>query len=252
MMSAIEKAARGLVRDFGEVENLQVSRKSVGDFVSVADKRSESILIEELQKARPKFGFLTEESGIIPGADSSQRWIIDPLDGTTNFLHGVPHFAITVAFEMEGEIIAGVTYDPIKDEMFWAEKGRGAYLNQRRLRVSNRRNWDEILIGVGAPYGHSDDVKAFQRRLDRTLPGSAGMRRMGACALDLAYVACGRLDLFFEDPVQPWDMAAGILLIQEAGGIVTDIKGGKDPLTARTIAATSLDIHGPLLERLSL
>jgi myo-inositol-1(or 4)-monophosphatase len=250
MSAAIEKAARGLVRDFGEIEQLQVSRKSLGDFVSTADKRSEEILIAELRKARPKFGFITEESGEIPGEDETQRWIVDPLDGTSNFLHGIPHFAITVALQMGDEIIAGVTYDPIKDEMFWAEKGRGAFLNQRRVRVSGRRNYDEALIGIGAPYGHNGDPEVFQKRLSRVLPEAAGVRRMGAAALDLAYVACGRFDVFFEDPMKIWDYAAGILMVQEAGGVVTDVNGAKKMLETNTVAAGNAEMHGALMKRI--
>lgn len=250
MTAAVEKAARGLVRDFGEIEHLQVSRKSLGDFVSTADRRSEDILIAELMKARPKFGFITEESGEIQGEDENQRWIIDPLDGTSNFLHGIPHFAITVALQMGDEIIAGVTYDPIKDEMFWAEKGRGAFLNQRRIRVSGRRIYDEAIVGIGAPYGHHGNPELFQKRLARVLPEAAGVRRMGAAALDLAYVASGRFDIFFEDPMHIWDYAAGILLVQEAGGVVTDINGGKKIFETNTVAAGNTEMHSTLMKKL--
>ncbi|MES2607299.1 MAG: inositol monophosphatase family protein [Pseudomonadota bacterium] len=250
MTAAIEKAARGLVRDFGEVEQLQVSRKGLGDFVSTADHRSEDILISELRKARPKFGFITEESGEIPGEDPTQRWIIDPLDGTTNFLHGIPHFAITVALQMNDEIIAGVTYDPIKDEMFWAEKGRGTFLNQRRIRVSGRRQFDEALVGIGAPFGHYGDPELFKERLTRVLPHAAGVRRMGAASLDLAYVACGRFDVFFEEPMHIWDYAAGILMVQEAGGIVTDIKGQQKTFEANSIVAGNAEMHATLMKKL--
>ena len=251
MTAAIEKAARGLIRDFGELEQLQVSRKGLGDFVSTADKRSEDILIAELKKARPKFGFIAEESGIIPGEDTTQTWIIDPLDGTTNFLHGIPQFAITVALQMNDEIIAGVTYDPIKDEMFWAEKGRGAFLNQRRIRVSARRQFDEALIGIGAPYGHQGDPDLFLDRLKQVVPYSAGVRRMGAAALDLAYVACGRFDVFFEEPINLWDYAAGILMVQEAGGVVTTVSGDKKVLGGRSIAAGNPDMHSTLLKKIN-
>ena len=250
MTAAIEKAARGLVRDFGEVEHLQVSRKGLGDFVSTADRKAEDILINELRKARPKFGFIAEEAGVIPGEDQTQRWIIDPLDGTSNFLHGIPHFAITVALQMEDEIVAGVTYDPIKDEMFWAEKGRGAFLNQRRIRVSGRRQFDEALVGIGAPFGHHGDPDKFQDRLSRILPHTAGVRRMGAASLDLAYVACGRFDLFFEEPMHIWDYAAGILMIQEAGGVVTNIAGQKNVLETNSVAAGNTDMHGMLMKKL--
>ena len=251
MAGAVEKAARGLIRDFGELEQLQVSRKSLGDFVSTADRRSEDILIAELRKARPKFGFIAEESGVIPGEDPTQKWIIDPLDGTTNFLHGIPQFAITVALQMENEIIAGVTYDPIKDEMLWAEKGKGAFLNQRRIRVSARRNFDEALIGIGAPYGHHGDADVFQDRLKAVVPYSAGVRRMGAASLDLAYVACGRFDMFFEEPMKLWDYAAGVLMIQEAGGTVTTITGDKTVIGGHSIAAGNADLHAALLKKIN-
>lgn len=252
MTGAIEKASRMLVRDFGELEHLQVSRKSLGDFVSTADKQSESILIAELQKARPNFGFITEESGILPGSDSEQTWIIDPLDGTSNFLHGIPQFAITVALKMGNEIIAGVTYDPIKDEMFWAEKGKGAFLNQRRIRVSARRHMDEALVGIGAPYGHHGDPRKFFDRLNKVLPHTAGVRRMGAASLDLAYVACGRFDVFFEDPMNIWDYATGILLIKEAGGIVTTLNGGADIFEQNNILAGNGDLHASFSKMLGL
>jgi len=251
MTAAIEKAARGLIRDFGEVEQLQVSRKGLGDFVSTADRKSEEILITELRKARPKFGFITEESGVIPGEDETQRWIVDPLDGTSNFLHGIPHFAITVALQMGDEIIAGVTYDPIKDEMFWSEKGRGTFLNQRRIRVSGRRVFDEALIGIGAPFGHHGDPVLFQDRLARVMPHAAGVRRMGAASLDLAYVACGRFDIFFEEPMHIWDYAAGILMVQEAGGVVSDINGQKNVFKTNSVAAGNADMHATLMKKLA-
>ncbi len=248
--SAIEKASRGLIRDFGEIEQLQVSRKGLGDFVTTADHRSESILISELRKARPKFGFITEESGVIEGEDPSQRWIIDPLDGTSNFIHGIPHFSITVALQMNDEIIAGVTYDPIKDEMFWAEKGKGAFLNQRRLRVSGRRLFEEALIGVGAPYGHHGDPELFKERLTRVMPYAAGVRRMGVASLDLAYVSCGRFDCFFEEPMHIWDYAAGILMVQEAGGIVTNIAGQNKIFETNSVAAGNTEMHATLMAKL--
>ena len=251
MTAAIEKAARGLVRDFGEVEQLQDSRKGLGDFVSSADHRAEDILISELRKARPKFGFITEESGEISGEDETQTWIIDPLDGTSNFLHGIPHFAITVALKMNDEIIAGATYDPIKDEMFWAEKGRGTFLNQRRIRVSARRQFDEALVGIGAPYGHHGDPELFKERLTKVLPHVAGVRRMGVASLDLAYIACGRFDVFFEEPMHIWDYAAGILMVQEAGGIVTDINGKLKTFETNSVVAGNTDMHGALMKKLN-
>jgi myo-inositol-1(or 4)-monophosphatase len=258
IISAIDKATRGLIRDFGELEHLQVSRKNLGDFVSIADKKSEEILIAELRKGRPTYGFLAEESGEIAAetseeanADGEQRrWIIDPLDGTTNFLHGIPHFAITVALQVGNEIVAGVTYDPIKDEMFWAEKGKGVYLNQRRIRVSARHQLDEALVGIGAPYGHHGDPETFQKRLVKILPHTSGVRRMGAAALDLAYVACGRFDLFFEEPMHLWDYAAGILFVQEAGGVVTTVLGEKNILEANSVMAGNPHVHEQVLKLL--
>lgn len=215
MSQAIYKAARGIVRDFGELSHLQITRKSIGDFVSSADKRSEKILIEELRKVRPSFGFLCEESGEIAGKDKRHRWIIDPLDGTTNFLHSNPHFAITVALEFDKEIIAGVTYQPILDELFWAEKGKGAFCNQNRLRVSGRRDFESLLICCN--HDHS---------LVKKLNGKvSGIRCYGAGALDLAYVASGRFDVCYLEGLKPWDMATGVLLLREAGGIITNKDG---------------------------
>ncbi len=239
MMAAVQKAARGLVRDFGEIEHLQVSKKGLGDFVSTADKRSEKILIEELQKARPDYAFITEETGIIPGRDPHHTWIIDPLDGTTNFLHSIPHFAITVALKRGDEIVVGVTYDPIKDEMYWAEKGKGSFVNQRRLRVSARRHRDEALVAMGTPFGNHGDRSSFQKHLEKIMPVTAGTRRFGAAALDLAYVASGRFDVFFEDHLKLWDLAAGILLVKEAGGYVSEINGGKNMLESGSVLASN-------------
>ncbi len=247
MTAAAEKAARGLIRDFGELEHLQVSKKGLGDFVSTADKRSESILIQELSKARPSYSFLTEETGAIPGDENTEFcWIIDPLDGTLNFLHGIPHFAIVIALKKGDEIVASVTYSPLQDEMYWAEKGKGAFLNQRRLRVSGRRHLDEAVIAIGTPFGDHGDINTFQKRLEKIMPITAGTRRFGAAALDLAYVAAGKFDAFFEDHLKPWDMAAGILLVREAGGYVTEVKGDKNMLTSGSVLAANEYIHGDL------
>jgi myo-inositol-1(or 4)-monophosphatase len=248
MAGAVQKAARGLVRDFGELENLQVSRKGVGDFVSVADHRSEKIIIQELQKARPSFGFITEETGVIEGENSQYTWIVDPLDGTNNFLHGIPHFCVTVALKKDDNIIAGVTYDPIKDELFWAEKGGGAYVNQRRLRVSTRIQLDTCLVGFGGPYGTENQIHSFQRRMTALTPVVSGLRRMGAAALDLAYVAAGKLDAFVEEGLSSWDVAAGTLLVQEAGGFVSDFSGAKRPFGNGPILACNQHIQKTLLQ----
>lgn len=214
MSQAVYKAARGLVRDFGELEHLQITRKSVTDFVSAADKKSEEILVDELKKARPKFGFLCEERGIIKGADDKHRWIIDPLDGTTNFLHGMPYFAINVALEFDNEIIAAITYQPITDEMYWAEKGKGTYCNQRRLRVASRDGLDGLLL----------EIKDSQI-ITSTQSKNYTYRHLGATALSMAYVAAGRFDgCVIANPLS-WDVAAGILLINEAGGKVVTSTG---------------------------
>jgi myo-inositol-1(or 4)-monophosphatase len=249
MARAAEKAARSLKRDFGEVEQLQVSRKGPGDFVSAADHRAEGTLREELHKARPTFGLLLEESGEIKGSDPSHRWIVDPLDGTTNFLHGVPHFAISIGLERDGDVVAGVVYDPIKDEMFWAEKGVGAYLNDRRLRVSSRRKLDEALIatGITARAGAAEDERAvFVAQVDAALASVASVRRFGSAALDLAYVAAGRYEGFWENHLSPWDIAAGIVLVREAGGYVSEIAGGHDMLASGSTLAANAQLHGAL------
>jgi myo-inositol-1(or 4)-monophosphatase len=225
MVRAADKAARGLKRGFGEVEQLQVSVKGPADFVSQADIRAERIIRDELKRARPGFGFLMEESGEIAGEDPHHRWVVDPLDGTTNFLHGIPHFAISIALESKGEVTAGVILDPIKDELFWAEKGGGAYLNDRRLRVSARKQIAHALLATGIPFSEHGDHDRFLAELRRVMPAVSGVRRLGAAALDLAYVAAGRYDGFWERGLSPWDFAAGIVLVREAGGFVSEIDG---------------------------
>ncbi len=246
MSRAAEKAARGLKRDFGEVEHLQVSKKGPADFVSNADLKAERVIKEELRKARPGFSFLMEESGRETGSDPDHVWIVDPLDGTTNFLHGLPHFAISIALQAKGEIVAALVYDAAKNEIFWGEKGAGAYVNDRRLRVSGRKHLAESLIGTGMPFGDRGDAALFQRQLDRVMRETAGVRRYGAAALDLAYVAAGRLDGFWEAELAPWDIAAGLLLVREAGGYITDFAGRPIALDAGTIIASNGALHAPL------
>jgi len=253
MVQAAHKAARPMVRDFGEVENLQVSIKGPGDFVSAADRRAEEIVRRELARARPNFGFLLEESGEVAGADQDHRWIVDPLDGTTNFLHGVPHFAISIALEQRGELVAGVVYDPLKDELFCAEKGAGAYLNDRRLRVSARSDLANSLIATGIPVlDWPGREQGFARQLERISGQVAGIRRLGAAALDLAYVAAARFDGFWEFDLKPWDAAAGIVLIREAGGMIARLEdeGEGDLLASGTLVASNAAIHARLLELL--
>ena len=246
MASAALKAARGLNRDFGEVEHLQVSVKGPSDFVTNADLRAERTLKTELTKARPAYSLLMEESGAIEGSDPHHRWIVDPLDGTTNFLHGIPHFAISIALERDGEIVAGIIYEPTRDEMFWAEKGHGAYLNDRRLRVSARRQMGEALIGTGIPFRGRGDHSTYLATLGRVMGATSGVRRMGVASLDLAYVAAGRLDGFWEFGLLPWDLAAGILLVKEAGGFVSDLAGGQTMLTGGDVLAANSHLHLPL------
>ncbi len=249
MTGAALKAARGLIRDFGELEQLQVSRKGPADFVSKADRRTEEVLHRELAKARPRYGLLLEETGAVDGLDTSNRWIVDPLDGTTNFLHGIPHFAISIALERDGEPYAGVIYAPIADEMYVAEKGGGAYLNGRRIRVSGRTRLDESLFATGIPFRGLPDHELFLRQLAAVMPVSAGVRRFGSAALDLAYVAAGRYDGFWENGLNPWDVAAGIVLVREAGGFVSDLGGGPGMLSGGGILAANTDLH-PVLSGL--
>ncbi len=251
MIKAADKAARGLKRDFGEVENLQVSRKGPADFVSAADLKAENTLKEELQKARPGYGFLMEESAEIPESDGSgRRWIIDPLDGTSNFLHGLPHFAISIALEERGEIIAGLIYDPIKEDLFHAEKGTGAYLNERRLRVSSRSRMADCLIATGAPFAGHGDRPQFLGEIDAVMSETAGIRRWGAAALDLAYVAAGRFDGFWERGLSPWDIAAGLILLRESGGYVSEMNGKTLTLGSPSILASNNAIHTDLMKLL--
>jgi myo-inositol-1(or 4)-monophosphatase len=235
MMKTARKAGRGLLKDFGEVENLQVSTKGPGDFVSRADKAAESLIREDLMAARPSYGFLGEEDAEIEGEDPTRRWIVDPLDGTTNFLHGLPHWSISIALEHKGQVVAGVIYDPVKDEMFYAEKGNGAWLNESRLRVSGRHRMIESIFATGVPFGGRADLPATLQDLARLMPACAGVRRFGSAALDLAYVAAGRYDGFWERGLHAWDMAAGIVIVREAGGIVEPLQQDSDLLKSGAI-----------------
>ena len=248
MVNAAYKAARDLIRDFGEVENLQVSRKGPADFVSAADHRAEKTLVAELGRARPRFGFLLEESGAIEGDDTSNRWIVDPLDGTTNFLHGLPHFSISIGLERDGKPYAGVIYDPIRDELFWAENGASAFLNNQRLRVSARRTLPQALLATALPHKARERCPGHGAIVHRLAGETAGVRRTGSAALDLAYVAAGRLDGFWGYALAPWDLAAGIAIMREAGGIVTDVAGGSDAMASGDVLATNGHLHRPLQE----
>jgi myo-inositol-1(or 4)-monophosphatase len=247
MAAAARKAARGLVRDFGEVEQLQVSRKGPADFVSQADHKAEQVLKAELKKARPSYGFLMEESGASPGTDPQHRWLVDPLDGTTNFLHGIPHFCISIGLQRGPEIVAALVFDPTRDESFWAEKGHGAYLNERRIRVSARGALPDSVIATGIPFMGRAGHERFLAEAKAIMSEVAGVRRFGSAALDLAYVAAGRYDGFWEHGLAAWDMAAGLLLVREAGGFVTDLDGGEAMLENGEILAANDKLHRPLL-----
>ncbi len=225
MTAAARKAGRSLAKDFREVENLQVSTKGAGDFVSRADIRAEEIIREDLMNARPNYGWVGEESEPVEGKDPTRRWIVDPLDGTTNFLHGLPHWAVSIALEHKGEIVSGVVYDASKDELFFAEKGQGAWMNETRLRVSGRSKMIESIFATGVPFGGRPDLPATLQDLARLMPAVAGVRRFGAAALDLAYVAAGRYDGYWERGLNSWDVAAGVLIAKEAGALVESLEG---------------------------
>lgn len=247
MVQAAIKAGRSLTRDFGEVQNLQVSLKGPANYVSQADRRAESIVLNELQFARPDYSFLMEESGTIEGADSQHRFIVDPLDGTTNFLHGIPFFAVSIALERQGQIVAGVIYNPVMDELYTAERGGGVFLNDRRLRVAARRKLEDSVVGTGVPHLGRGHHGQYLVELRNVMGEVAGIRRVGAAALDLAWVAAGRLDAFWEDNLEPWDTAAGLLMVREAGGFVTDKSGGPNIFDTKSIVAGNEFVHGALL-----
>ncbi|RWE08957.1 MAG: inositol monophosphatase [Mesorhizobium sp.] len=248
MVQAAMKAGRSLSRDFGEVQNLQVSMKGPGDYVSQADRKAEDILFTELSKARPGYAFLMEERGLIEGDDGQHRWIVDPLDGTTNFLHGIPLFAISIALERQGQIVAGVVYNPAMDELYTAERGGGAFMNDRRLRVAGRTKLIDTVIGCGVPHLGRGQHGNFLVELRNVMAEVSGVRRLGSASLDLAYVAAGRMDGFWETGLSAWDVAAGVLLIREAGGFISDFAGGQNMLDGGSIVAGNEIIQRALLK----
>ena len=236
MTAAAIKAGRGLKRDFGEVENLQVSVKGPGDFVTAADRKAEKTVFEELSKARPGYGFVMEETGEVEGSDKTHTWYVDPLDGTTNFLHGIPIFGVSIALMREGQMIAGVVYNPAVDDMFIAERGQGAYLNNRRLRVAQRRAMSDCVVGCGVPHlGKRREHPRFLTEAQIVMEQVSNLRRLGAAALDLCYVAAGRYDAYWERTLQSWDMAAGLVIVREAGGFITDCDGGSDMIAKGSV-----------------
>ncbi len=250
MIKAAHRAGRSLKRDLGEVEQLQVSLKGPGNFVTAADRRAEEIVREELAKARPAYGFLGEEGGARAGTDKTQRWIVDPLDGTTNFLHGIPHFAVSIALERGGAIVAGVTYNPANDELFVAERGKGAFLNDRRIRVAARRRLADAIVGCGLPHYGRGDLALARNEIAAAQQNFAGLRRYGAATLDLAWVAAGRLDAYWERDLSPWDLAAGVVLVREAGGFASDLDGGEAIFAKAQIVAGNETMHRELIRLL--
>ena len=248
MLAAARKAGRSLARDFGEVEQLQVSLKGPANFVTAADHRAEEILHGELTRARPGYGLLMEERGEIEGADRSHRWIVDPLDGTTNFLHGIPIFAVSIALERDGDLVAGLIFNPVSHETFTAERGKGAFFNDRRLRVSARTELEDCVIGTGIPHSGRQGHPGFLRELEAVMGSSAGVRRCGAATLDLAWTAAGRFDGFWERNLRAWDIAAGIVVLREAGGYVSDTDGKDLMLKSGNIVAGNEAIHRKLLK----
>jgi myo-inositol-1(or 4)-monophosphatase len=248
MVKAARRAGRSLKRDLGEVENLQVSLKGPANFVTMADKRAEEMLHDDLIKARPGYGFLGEEGGIREGADKSHTWIVDPLDGTTNFLHGIPQFAVSIGLQREGTIIAGLIYNPANDDLYLAERGKGAFLNDQRLRVAGRRSLGDCVIACGLPHMGRGDLELSRAEMTAIQAKVAGLRRFGAAALDMAFVAAGRFDGFWERNLQPWDMAAGQIIVREAGGIVSGIEGDDDPLKTGHVICGNEFVHAELVK----
>ncbi len=248
MVKAARRAGRSLKRDLGEIENLQVSLKGPANFVSLADKRAEQMLYEDLTKARPGYSFLGEEGGSREGTDKSNTWIVDPLDGTTNFLHGIPQFAISIGLQREGVIIAGVIYNPANDELYIAERGKGAFLNDTRLRVAGRKQLNECVIACGLPHIGRGDHEQSRREMTEMQNRVAGLRRFGAASLDLAFVAAGRLDGYWERNLQPWDIAAGLIMVREAGGVVSGIEGGDTAMATGHVVCGNETIQRELVK----
>jgi myo-inositol-1(or 4)-monophosphatase len=248
MVKAARRAGRSLKRDLGEIENLQVSLKGPANFVTMADRRAEEMLLTDLTKARPGYGFIGEEGGTRAGDDKTHTWIVDPLDGTTNFLHGIPQFAISIGLQREGTVIAGVIYNPGNDELYTAERGKGAFLNDQRLRVAGRRKLSDCVLACGLPHMGRGDLELSRAELTEIQPKVAGLRRFGAASLDMAFVAAGRLDGYWERNLQPWDMAAGQIMIREAGGTVSGIEGNDDPLKTGNVICGNEFVHGELVK----
>jgi myo-inositol-1(or 4)-monophosphatase len=248
MVKAARRAGRSLKRDLGEIENLQVSLKGPANFVSLADKRAEEMLLTDLTKARPGYGFIGEEGGIRVGDDKTHTWIVDPLDGTTNFLHGIPQFAISIGLQREGTLIAGVIYNPANDELYAAERGKGAFLNDQRLRVAGRRHLSDCVVACGLPHIGRGDHDLSRLEMTEIQNRVAGLRRFGAASLDMAFVAAGRLDGYWERNLQPWDMAAGQIIVREAGGTVSGIEGDDDPLKSGHVICGNEFIHAELVK----
>ncbi len=251
IIKACMKASRSLIRDFGEIENLQVSTKGPGDFVTSADKRTEKILIDELQKAHPEYGIITEETGIINKTNTEKRWVIDPIDGTMNFLNGIPQFAISIGYEEKGEIICGVIFNPIINEMFIAEKGNGAYLNNSRIRVSNKNKIKDALLVTGGPKGNSKIKNKIFSEYINVSNNVSNVRKFGSAALDIAYVACGRFDGYWQRELNYWDIAAGIIILKEAGGFINFFEEDKNNALKKNIIASNSNIHNELLDLIS-
>src|ERR1700739_2111372 len=248
MVKAARRAGRSLKRDLGEIENLQVSLKGPANFVTMADRRAEEMLYDDLTKARPGYGFIGEEGGAREGQDKTHTWIVDPLDGTTNFLHGIPQFAISIALQREGTVIAGVIYNPANDELYTAERGKGAFLNDQRLRVAGRRKLNECVVACGLPHIGRGDHEQSRQELTEIQNRVAGLRRFGAASLDMAFVAAGRLDGYWERNLQAWDMAAGQIMVREAGGVGSGIAGDGEPVTTRNVVCGNEFVHGELVK----